>query len=120
FMAVREIYEHVDVVVCHGGQGTVQSALAGAVPLVGFALQTEQRMNLDRAVELGAGIRIPAQHWHGPVIGDAIRAILRDGGYRAGARRAAALIEGSDGARAAATAMWSHLLHGMPATVGSR
>ncbi|MGH6654587.1 MAG: hypothetical protein ACRDVE_05205, partial [Actinocrinis sp.] len=25
FMAMREIYEHVDVVVCHGGQGTVQS-----------------------------------------------------------------------------------------------
>jgi UDP:flavonoid glycosyltransferase YjiC (YdhE family) len=120
FLDVRELYSLIDVVVSHGGQGTVQSVLAGGVPLVGVAFQTEQRINLDRAAALGAGIRIPAQHWHAGVVGDAIRAILRDPSYRRGAQEAAALIGGADGGRTAAERLWSLLLEKAPAPAGNR
>jgi UDP:flavonoid glycosyltransferase YjiC (YdhE family) len=120
FLAVRELYDLVDVVVSHGGQGTVQSVLAGGVPLVGVAFQTEQRINLDRAAALGAGIRIPAQYWHSGVVGDAIRAILRDPGYREHARAAAALIGAADGGRTAAELLWSRLLDGTRVSAGNR
>lgn len=120
FLPVRELYRLVDVVVSHGGQGTVQSVLAGGVPLVGVAFQTEQRINLDRAAAFGAGIRIPAQHWHAGVVADAVRAVLRDPAYRRGAQEAAALIGAADGGGTAAELLWSRLIGKTPAPAGNR
>lgn len=49
----------VDCVIIHGGQGSVQTAIASGTPLLGFPLQPEQRFNLKTIEKHGAGICLP-------------------------------------------------------------
>ncbi|AVK50512.1 hypothetical protein AXY43_22270 [Clostridium sp. MF28] len=66
----------------YGGQGTVQTAIASGTPIVGFAMQPEQQINLDNVVMKGAGIRIPINRWNAPKIQLAIRNIIKDTSYK--------------------------------------
>ncbi|RYP60033.1 hypothetical protein DL771_010644 [Monosporascus sp. 5C6A] len=66
----------VDVAAIHGGQGTVQTALAAGKPTVGVALQIEQQTNLGNVMDAGAGIRIQRQHWKAKNIRNAVRTVL--------------------------------------------
>lgn len=99
-----------DVVVSHGGQGTVQTALAAGTPLVGFALQMEQQINLDHVMDAGAGIRIQRRRWRAPVIRRAVRTVLADPGYRRHAEALAGTMRTMDGAGTAAQRMLDFLL----------
>lgn len=47
-----------DIAVIHGGQGTVQTAVAAGMPFVGIGLQPEQEANIDLIVRHGAALRI--------------------------------------------------------------
>jgi UDP:flavonoid glycosyltransferase YjiC (YdhE family) len=58
FIPAPAANELADVVVIHGGQGTVQTAIAAGKPIVGVALQIEQQTNLDNVMDQGAGIRV--------------------------------------------------------------
>ena len=93
----------VDVMVCHGGMGSVATALAAGVPMVCIPISRDQPLNANRAAQLGAAVVIndvtPA------AIADAVLRVLGDGSYRAAAR---ALAEGSrqeGGPRQAAAAI---------------
>lgn len=110
FVPAPAVNALADVVVCHGGQGTVQTALASGTPLVGVAMQAEQQINLDHVVRAGAGIRIPRWRWREPVIRDAVRTVLAQPRYREQARELAALVNARDGRRAAAERLWRYLL----------
>lgn len=99
-----------DVVVSHGGQGTVQTALAAGTPLVGVGLQMEQQINLDHVRESGAGIRIQRQRWHAPTIRRAVRTVLARPAYRHRAEALAAEIAATDGAATAADLIWGQIL----------
>jgi hypothetical protein len=99
------------VVVSHGGQGTVQTALAAGTPVVGVGLQMEQQINLDHVMDAGAGIRIQQQRWRAPVIRRAVQTVLTDPGYRRSAQTLAASIGAMDGAATAADRMWDLLLN---------
>ena len=46
----------VDVAVIHGGQGSVQTAIASGTPLVGIPLHVEQGLNVAMIERHGAGI----------------------------------------------------------------
>jgi len=92
-----------DVVVCHGGSGTVYGALAAGVPVVVVPVFADQFENGTRVARHGAGL-VVADDDHGagrtgrrvvddrhvPAIGGAVRAVLGDDGYRLAARRIAA------------------------------
>jgi hypothetical protein len=56
FVPALAVNRLADVVVSHGGQGTVQTALAAGTPLVGVGLQMEQQINLDHVMDAGVGI----------------------------------------------------------------
>lgn len=99
-----------DAVVSHGGQGTVQTALAAGTALVGVGLQMEQQINLDHAMDAGAAIRIQRQRWRAPVIRRAVRTVLADPQYRRHAEDLAATMQTMDGAATAADRMWDFLL----------
>jgi UDP:flavonoid glycosyltransferase YjiC (YdhE family) len=66
-----------DVIVIHGGQGTVQCALAAGKPLVGVALQVEQQTNLDNEMNAGAGIGVQKQFWKAKNIRNTVLTVLR-------------------------------------------
>lgn len=99
-----------DIVVSHGGQGTVQCALAAGKPIVGVAIQLEQQTNLDNAMNAGAAIRIQRQGWKAQKIHDALLTVLRQPDYAANAKRLAEVLNSMDGARTAAEVMWEFML----------
>ncbi|KAL5120165.1 hypothetical protein ACEQ8H_001991 [Pleosporales sp. CAS-2024a] len=99
-----------DVIITHGGQGTVQCALAAGKPIVGVALQVEQQTNLDNAMNAGAAIRIQKQSWRPKVIHSTILTVLKDPTYAAKARMLAETLNSMDGAKTAAEVMWKFIL----------
>jgi hypothetical protein len=87
FVPAKLIASMVDVVVAHGGQGTVQNALAAGTPIVGVAMQWEQEFNLDQAVKNGAAIRIPKESWTVNTIRQSVTEVLETDSYQRSARR---------------------------------
>lgn len=98
-----------DVTVIHGGQGTVQTAMAAGKPIVGVALQIEQQTNLDNVMNAGAGIRVQRQQWKAKNIRHAVDTVLKNPSYAASARLLADTINNMDGARTAAEVMWNFI-----------
>lgn len=99
-----------DIIITHGGQGTVQCALAAGKPLVGVALQVEQQTNLDNAMNAGAGIRVQKQFWKAKNIRSTVLTVLKDPSYAAKSRMLAETLNAMDGAKTAAEVMWKFIL----------
>jgi UDP:flavonoid glycosyltransferase YjiC (YdhE family) len=55
FLPSREVMQMCDAAIIHGGQGTVQTAIASGTPFVGIPLQPEQNVNLKLVERLGGG-----------------------------------------------------------------
>lgn len=53
-----KLLEKSDVVVCHGGNGTIYQAMAMGVPIIGIPTMHDQEYNLDRVEALGLGIHL--------------------------------------------------------------
>lgn len=82
----RQVLAHTDVVVTHGGHGTVAKALAAGVPVVCIPTGRDQPDNAARIVHRGAGIRLP-RHARPHKIANAITRVLSDPSYRSAATR---------------------------------
>lgn len=82
FVPAAEINAHVDAVVCHGGQGTLQTAILSGTPLVGFPAQPEQQMNLQHLAEYGMAICLPPYKWNAKNIGDALNRLFGTPHYK--------------------------------------
>jgi len=63
FVPAKEINKKVDMVICHGGQGTLQTSITSGKPLIGVATQPEQKINLEHLEDFGMAIRIPRRAW---------------------------------------------------------
>ena len=69
FVPAKQINKQVDAVICHGGQGTLQTAITSATPIIGVATQPEQKVNLEHIEQFGSAIRIPSRAWNHKIIG---------------------------------------------------
>jgi UDP:flavonoid glycosyltransferase YjiC (YdhE family) len=90
-----DVLGQADVVVCHGGSGTVFGALAAGVPLVVVPLFADQSENAQRTTAAGAGRTVDADAAtigpdDAPRIAEAIDTVLATPSYRARAERIAA------------------------------
>jgi UDP:flavonoid glycosyltransferase YjiC (YdhE family) len=96
-----------DVVVCHGGHGTLVRALASGCPVVACPAVGDMNENAARLDWSGAGVRVPRRFVSPRVLRVAVERVLADGSMRdragelatwAGARNAGAeaarLVEG--------------------------
>jgi UDP:flavonoid glycosyltransferase YjiC (YdhE family) len=99
------IMPRADLVVTAGGQGSVQTALASGVPLVGIPLQPEQDTNVALAVRAGVARLVPQSGAGGAVLRETVREMLADERYRQNARHLRAVFARTDGAGAAAEAI---------------
>jgi UDP:flavonoid glycosyltransferase YjiC (YdhE family) len=106
FVPALSVNELADVVVSHGGQGTVQTALTCGTPIVGVAMQLEQQVNLDNIGAKGAGIRIPSHRWTASNIQAALRNVLEDRSYRENARRLQQSVRRANGKKSSTEAIW--------------
>jgi MGT family glycosyltransferase len=84
----REVLRHASAVVTHAGHGTVLKALAAGVPIVAIPLGRDQLDNAARLAHHGAGLRLKPKA--GPdVIARAVRRVLDEPSFAAGAQRLA-------------------------------
>ena len=102
FVPADVIVPQVDVVIGHGGQGTVQTALAFGKPVVGVGMQWEQQFNLDNVARQGAGIRIDKRKWKNETIKEAVAKLIETESYHQSAERIQKEMEQTNGPDSAA------------------
>src|SRR6267378_1293257 len=87
YIPLAALMPHLDLVVSHGGSGTLTAALAYGLPQVVLPMNADQPENAQRVAALGAGIVVDGNEPSPEGISAAVRAALSDPAYRAGARR---------------------------------
>jgi UDP:flavonoid glycosyltransferase YjiC (YdhE family) len=85
YVPQSEVLPRCDVVVNHGGSGSVIGALAHGVPLVVLPMGADQSLNAARCEALGLGVALDAARATPASIGDAVSTLLDDPRYRAAA-----------------------------------
>jgi UDP:flavonoid glycosyltransferase YjiC (YdhE family) len=83
-----DVMPHADVLVCHGGSGTVTAGLAAGVPMAVLPLFADQPHNARRVADLGAGIALDDVHG----LSEAVRSLIAEPSYCATAEGIAAEI----------------------------
>jgi len=61
--SIRQLHSMVDLSIIHGGQGTVYTAAYAGKPIIGFPMQFEQHLNLEKMVGHGAGLMLSKKHF---------------------------------------------------------
>ena len=110
FIPAQKVNALADIVICHGGQGTLQTALHSGTPLVGVALQAEQFLNLYNIESHGAGIRIPMSKWKAKNIQEAVHKIMTDREFSRAAIRLKERMESMDGRKNSAEVIWKKIV----------
>ena len=109
FVPAQKVNALADMVICHGGQGTVQTALASGTPLVGVAMQPEQFINLSNVALYGAAIRIPFNKWTAGNIREAVNKIVSNEKFKKAALRLRERINTMDGKKKSAEVIWKKI-----------
>ena len=99
---VLALMPHLDLVVCHGGMGTVAEALAHGVPLVVAPITLDQPTTAAQVDRAGAGVRVDFARVSAERLRDRITAVLGDPAYRRAAQRVRESFVAAGGAEAAA------------------
>lgn len=98
----RLVMERSDVVVCHGGNGTMNQAILAGCPVVGLPEHVDQALNLERARELGWARSLQRTRNLGERLELAVRTVISTPSYRASVRRLQEAAGRWDGPRMAA------------------
>jgi UDP:flavonoid glycosyltransferase YjiC (YdhE family) len=102
WMLYSQAMPAADVVICHGGHGTVARSLAAGTPLLVCPSVGDMGENAARVVWSGAGLSVPRRLLSPRAIRLATRRLLGEEQFRAKAREIAAWSDTHDGAAAAA------------------
>lgn len=100
----HEVMPQVDLAVVTGGQGSVQTAMAGGTPVLGVPLQLEQELNLALLSRLGAARAVPPARI-GRRLTRLASEMLATDGYRRAAREVKQVYDEVDGPALAAEAI---------------
>jgi UDP:flavonoid glycosyltransferase YjiC (YdhE family) len=85
FVPQAEVLPHVDLIVSHGGSGSILGALAHGLPMVLLPMGADQPLNADRAAAVGVARVLDVIRSTPADVRDAAAAVLADGRYRAAA-----------------------------------
>ena len=58
------VMQAADLVICHGGNGTIYQALQHGVPIIGIPTLADQQFNMRMVERLGAGRRLSWEEFH--------------------------------------------------------
>ena len=105
WLSYSQVMAAADVVVCHGGHGTVARALGLGKPLLISPSVGDMAENAERVHWAGAGLTVPSRLRSGATLRWAVRALLEDGRYRSRAEEIAASEWSTGGAARAADAV---------------
>jgi UDP:flavonoid glycosyltransferase YjiC (YdhE family) len=86
-----------DLVVCHGGNGTIYQAIQQGTPIIGIPTMHDQEFNLDRVEALGLGIHLSELKFKPQQLLQAVETILSQPSYQENARRYEGIVNAYDG-----------------------
>lgn len=75
---LKEIMKEADIVIHHGGMGTINEAIDVAIPQIVMPHLTDGPDNADRLVGLGIATKFPPKMWNATLIADGIKEQLDD------------------------------------------
>lgn len=101
-LPAHKLGDLIDASVIHGGEGTVQTAVASGKPFVGIGLQLEQRWNVDDCVRFGNAVGLTPNQARGERLRRAFEAVLHDPEARVRAEELRNRLSDVDGAKSAA------------------
>jgi UDP:flavonoid glycosyltransferase YjiC (YdhE family) len=81
------LFPHCDLVITHGGSGTVRTAIDHGLPMVIIPIAADQPENAARCAALGLARVVRPDQRTPEVIREAVRAVLNDPRYRQAAER---------------------------------
>lgn len=87
YIPQRLILPHCDLVITHGGSGTVMAALSLGLPMVIVPIEADQPDNAHRCTSLGLAVTVGKSECTPARIKHAVRAIFSTESYTANARR---------------------------------
>ena len=105
WLSYSQVMAASDLIVCHGGHGTLARALALAKPLLVSPSVGDMAENAERVAWAGAGLTVPGRLRRPTTIRWAVRALLEDDRYRGRAEEIAASESARGGAERAAVAV---------------
>jgi UDP:flavonoid glycosyltransferase YjiC (YdhE family) len=105
----ERIMPRVAIAITTGGQGSVQTAVASGVPLVGIPLQPEQDLNVHLVERQGMALRIARRLATTDTMADGVRRLIDQPRYREQATRLQSIVSQVDGASGAARAIRHYL-----------
>ena len=77
-----DIMKRSDVVVSHGGNGTIYQAMAHGVPMIGIPTWADQEFNLQRVEDMGVGIKLSELKFKPEHLLTAVEKILTQSTYK--------------------------------------
>jgi UDP:flavonoid glycosyltransferase YjiC (YdhE family) len=87
FIPQEEIMAEADLVIAHGGSGTLIGSLAHGIPSVLLPMGADQPYNTHRCIELGTALTLDPVTFTPKDAAGTVAAILREDSYRIAARR---------------------------------
>lgn len=93
FLPSHRVSPMADVALIHGGRGTVYTACAAGIPIVGVDMQPEQRLNLECIERAGVGIRLSKREFRRGNIISSVEKVLKDQKFRENAKRISRLFK---------------------------
>jgi UDP:flavonoid glycosyltransferase YjiC (YdhE family) len=86
YLPQSTVFPRCDLVVTHGGSGTVRSAIRHGLPVVVLPVAADQPENARRCVALGFGLALSPAERTPVLIREAVRQVLTTSAYRDSAR----------------------------------
>jgi UDP:flavonoid glycosyltransferase YjiC (YdhE family) len=97
------IMQKSNVVVCHGGNGTVYQAMKNGIPIIGIPTMHDQEFNVQRVADLGMGIQLSEIRFKPEHLREAVQKVLSVDSYKASARKYQTILKNYDGPLRGAT-----------------
>ncbi len=88
-----------NVVICHGGNGTIYQAMSQGVPIIGIPTMHDQEFNMQRVVDLGIGIQLNQLKWNRSDLIEAVEEVLAEKHYKTNAEEFKAILANYRGSR---------------------
>ena len=76
--SLEKLHKMVDLTIMHGGQGTVYSAVYAGKPVIGFPMNFEQHLNLEKLVGHGSGFLLSKKYFKKITLLNSIESIFEN------------------------------------------
>ena len=98
YLPSHKVMSLTDLAIIHGGQGSVQTAIASGVPVIGFPLHGEQQFNLQIVEQHGAGVCLSMKDLKKGSFSGLIKKVLTDDSFKSNMLRLKYFQDHYDGA----------------------